>query len=334
MTEVLMLALTLVAGLALLSHWGKKNRRADVSLILMLLFISFLILGLGALLSAGMLLSEVVEMRELGEPGAAPAIAAFIFTGAGIAGLALCAPPLLKVLGRPPKRPFWSDPPVFFALWLFTMVLSYNLANLILFEDIADALTLSEESRISPGLVLASQLPLVVIALVGVGVGVRRGPRETLVRLGYGPVSPLQLGVVFLFILGAFGLSSVADHLFATLQPELYERVGEISDALFNPEGLDPLTAVLFALLLGFGAAAGEETLFRGAVQPVFGITLTSVLFASMHIQYGPSILLVYIFVLSLGLGLLRKRINTTASFLAHSGYNASSVLLAYFFGV
>jgi membrane protease YdiL (CAAX protease family) len=334
MTEVLMLALTLVAGLALLSHWGKKNQRAEVSLILMLLFVSLLILGFGALLSAGMLLSEVVEMGELGEPVAAPAIAAFILTCAGLAGLALCAPPLLKVLGRPPKHPFWSDPPVYFALWLFTMVLSYNFANLILFEDIADALTLSEESRISPGLVLASQLPLVVVALVGVGVGVRRGPRETLDRLGYGPVSPLQLGVVFLFILGAFGLSSVADYLFVTLQPELYERVGEISDALFNPEGLDPLTAVLFALLLGFGAAAGEETLFRGAVQPVLGIALTSVLFASMHIQYGPSMLLGYIFVLSLGLGLLRKRINTTASFLAHSGYNASSVLLAYFVGV
>jgi CAAX protease family protein len=334
MTEVLVLALTLVAGLTLLSHWGKKNRGAEVSLILALLFVSLLILGFGALLSAGMLLFSAVETREIGGSTVTPTIVAFILISAGLAGLALCMPPLLKVLGRPPKHPFWSDPPIFFALWLFAMVLSYNFANLILFEDVADALTLSEESRISPGLVLASQLPLVVVALVGVGVGVRRGPRETIARLGYGPVSPLQLGVVFLFILGAFGLSSVADHLFATLQPELYERVGEVSDALFNPEGLEPLTAVLFALLLGFGAAAGEETLFRGAVQPVFGIALTSILFASMHIQYGPSVLLGYIFILSLGLGLLRKRINTTASFLAHSGYNASSVLLTYFFGV
>src|SRR5829696_2331018 len=310
MTEVLVLALTLVAGLTLLSHWGKKNRGAEVSLILALLFVSLLILGFGALLSAGMLLSSVVETREIGGSTVTPAMVAFILISAGLAGLALCVPPLLKVLGRPPKHPFWSDPPIFFALWLFAMVLSYNLANLILFEYVADALTLSEESRISPGLVLASQLPLVVVALVGVGAGVRRGPRETLARLGYGAVSPRQLGVVFLFILGAFGLTSVADYLFVTLQP------------------------VLFALLLGFAAGAGEETLFRGAVQPVFGIALTSILFASMHIQYGPSVLLGYIFILSLGLGLLRKRINTTASFLAHSGYNASSVLLAYFFGV
>src|SRR3712207_7337034 len=73
------------------------------------------------------------------------------------------------------------------------------------------------------------------------------------------------------------------------------------------------LPAVLFALLIGLGAGLGEETLFRGAVQPVLGILGTSVLFASMHIQYGPSLLLVHVFLLSVGLGLLRRYINTTA---------------------
>jgi membrane protease YdiL (CAAX protease family) len=91
---------------------------------------------------------------------------------------------------------------------------------------------------------------------------------------------------------------------------------------------------VLFALLVGVGAGLGEETLFRGAVQPVLGIPATSVLFASMHVQYGPSLLLVYVFVLSVGLGFLRKYINTTASFLAHAGYNSLGIILAHFFGV
>jgi len=53
-----------------------------------------------------------------------------------------------------------------------------------------------------------------------------------------------------------------------------------------------------------------------------------------MHVQYGPSLLLGYLFVISVGLGLLRKRINTTASFLAHAGYNSLGVLLAYFLGI
>ena len=341
MTAALSIALAiLVGGLALLSHWGKKNRGAEVSLFVVLLFVSFLVLGLGALSAAGLLLSAAAETTR-GAGGLAAILAvtpasvavAVVLVVAGLAGLGLCAPPLLKMLGRPPKRPFWSDPPIFFALWLSVLVMSSNLTSLLLFENVADTLTLSEESRVSPGLVLASQLPLVVVALTGVGAGVRRGPRETLARLGYGPITPLQLGVVVFFILGALGLSFVADSLFAALQPELYERVGEVSDILFNPSGLDPVEAVLFALLIGLGAAAGEETLFRGAVQPVFGIVLTSVLFASLHVQYGPSVILGHVFVISLGFGLLRKHANTTASFLAHSGYNASSVLLAYFLG-
>jgi uncharacterized protein len=106
-----------------------------------------------------------------------------------------------------------------------------------------------------------------------------------------------------------------------------------VSEDLFSPAGLSPVSAILFALLIGVGAGLGEETLFRGALQPRLGITLTSVLWASVHVQYGPSILLVYIFVLSIGLGILRRRVNTTATFLTHAGYNSLGVLLTYYFG-
>jgi hypothetical protein len=53
-----------------------------------------------------------------------------------------------------------------------------------------------------------------------------------------------------------------------------------------------------------------------------------------MHVQYGPSLLLGYIFLLSVGLGLLRRHINTTASFLAHACYNTLGILATYFFGM
>ena len=86
--------------------------------------------------------------------------------------------------------------------------------------------------------------------------------------------------------------------------------------------------------MIGLGAGLGEETLFRGAVQPTLGILPTSILFASMHVQYGPSLLLGYIFVLSIGLGYLRRRFNTTASFLAHAAYNFAGVMAAYLFAV
>jgi membrane protease YdiL (CAAX protease family) len=176
-------------------------------------------------------------------------------------------------------------------------------------------------------------LPLVIVALCGVGLGIRRNFRETLSRLGYGPITLPQLGIVALFVVGALLLSFAADWLFATLQPDLFERVGEVSEGLLSTQGLSPVAAVLFALLIGLGAGVGEETLFRGAVQPRLGIGLTSVLWAAIHVQYGPSVILVYIFVFSVALGFLRNRVNTTATFITHATYNFLTVLLAYFLG-
>jgi uncharacterized protein len=216
------------------------------------------------------------------------------------------------------------------------VLLANNLVGILGFEQLnqVGAFSLGTGGRIPPVAILASQLPFVVLAVLGVGAAIRRGPRETLARLGYGPISLRHIVIVVLFIGAAFALSLAADYLFSLLQPDLYRKVGEVSGTLFDPKGLSLISAILFALLIGVGAGLGEETLFRGAVQPVFGILATSVLFASMHVQYGPSLLLGYIFLLSIGLGLLRRHINTTASFLAHASYNTLGILAAYFFGM
>jgi uncharacterized protein len=328
-----LLVTTFVGTLALLAQVARKSRGAEVTLIVGLLALSLLIAALGTLTGLGLLLR--------GTTGGAPSLERFAFVAAGgaavlvgIVGAGLCVPPLRRVMGGRPENAFWADPPTFLALWLFVVVLANNAVSLLLFLVEPDVSRLFPGGRLSPGTVLTSQLPFLVVALLGVGVGVRRNLRETLGRLGYGVISIQQLGIVVLFVGAALALSAAADAIFASLQPDLYRKVGEISDLLFNPRGLSPISAVLFALLVGVGAGLGEETLFRGAVQPVLGIAATSVLFASMHIQYGPSLLLVYVFLLSVGLGSLRKYINTTASFLAHAGYNSFGIILAYFFGV
>ena len=321
-----------VGALALLAQVARKSRGAEVTLIVTLLALSLLVAALGAFTGLGLLLR--------GASGGAPGLERLTFVAAGsaavlvgIAGVGLCVPPLRRVMGGRLKNAFWADPPTFLALWLFVVVLANNVVGLLLFLGEPDVGRLFP-GRLSPGTILTNQLPFLAIALLGVGVGIRRNLRETLARLGYGPVSFKQLGIVVLFVGGAFTLSVAADALFASLQPDLYRQVGEISDNLFNPRGLSPVSAVLFALLVGVSAGLGEETLFRGAVQPVLGIAVSSVLFASMHVQYGPSLLLVYVFLLSVGLGLLRKYINTTATFLAHAGYNSLGIILSYFFGV
>ena len=327
-----LIATLFVGGLALLAQWARESRGAEITLLTGLLVLSLLIGGVGAFTGLGLVLTAAGDTVPPGDRLAfvAAGVAAILV---GIAGVALCVPPLRRIMGGRLKHGFWADPPVFFALWLLVVVLANNAVSFLIFTQEPDVSQLFPSGRISPTAVLVSQLPFVAVALAGVGVGVRRGFRETLDRLGYDPISAKQIGVVVLFVAGAFGLSVAADALFAAVQPDLYRTVGELSDSLFNPKGLAPVAAVSFALMIGVGAALGEETLFRGAVQPVLGIPLTSILFASMHIQYGPSLLLGYIFMLSIGLGLLRRHINTTASFTAHAGYNTLGLLLAYFFG-
>ena len=328
------LALIVFIGiLALLAQWSRKSRGAEITLLIVLVFASLLLLATGGLLAllwtSGQVSSEVYLQRLL-------VVAAVSVAIAGSLGLALCIPTLLKIVRGGPNGGFWTDPPIFLALWLFVAVLANNVVSIIGFEQLnqVGAFSLGTGGRIPPVAILASQLPFVVIAVLGVGAGIRRGLRETLARLGYSPITFMHLGIVVLLIVVAFALSVAADSLFSQLQPDLYRQVGEVSNTLFNPKGLSPLSAVLFALLIGVGAGLGEETLFRGAIQPVFGIPATSVLFASMHVQYGPSLLLGYIFVLAIGLGLLRRYINTTASFLAHAGYNTLGILAVYLFNV
>lgn len=330
---ILTLLVTLfIGGLALLAQAARKSRGAEVTLIVALLVLSLLVAAIGTVTGVGLLLTATAGGDTAPEQLAFAAVGGAAIL-VGIVGIALCVPPLRKVLGRPPENPFWSDPPIFLALWLFAMVLANNVVSFLIFTQEPDVARLFPGGRVSPTALLTSELPFILVALVGVGIGVRRNLREALARLGYGGISAKQLGVVVLFIGAALALSAVSEALFARLQPDLYRQVGEISDSLFNPAGMSPFSAVLFAIMIGVGAGLGEETLFRGAVQPVFGIVPTSILFASMHVQYGPSLLLGYIFLLSVGLGLLRNRINTTASFLAHAGYNCLGVLLAYFLG-
>jgi membrane protease YdiL (CAAX protease family) len=327
------LALTVLIGiLALVAQWSRKNRMAEISLLIVLAFVSLLLLATGVLLGVVWVWGQAPSgVQKLLAVSSLPIVAS------GLAGLALCFPTLRKIIRREPNGEFWTNPPIFFGLWMFvTVLLSNNLIGILAFEQLnqIDAFSLGTGGTISPVIVLASQLPLIVLAIVGVGAGIRRSPRETLARLGYAPISLRNVGVVALFIVGAFALSVATDYLFSVLQPDLYGKVDEVSGTLFNPKGLSLISAVLFALLIGVSAGLGEETLFRGAVQPVFGIPATSFLFASMHIQYGPSLLLGYIFVIAVSLGLLRRYFNTTTSFLAHAGYNTLGILAAYFFGL
>ena len=86
-------------------------------------------------------------------------------------------------------------------------------------------------------------------------------------------------------------------------------------------------------LLLAVSVAIGEEVLFRGALQPIFGIGLTSAFFALLHTQYTLTPASFGIFFVSLGIGWLRFRSNTMAAMSAHFVYNFIQLFLALLIG-
>ena len=348
------LAPVVVVGvLALLAQWGRRRRAAEVALVLALVALSawFVVRG------AGFALLAVSGGSAYGTSSLV--VAAVTGSAVGLFGLALCAARAAGAWRRrgyaapgeevgpwrtstrkegalPPPfgtLRFPSDPPVYLAAWVFVAALSSFLAQLAYFglapEATAEAYT--GEGRVTLYDLVLTEAPLLAVAALGVGIGVRRGLGETLARLGYGPLSFKQIGVVALFVAVALVAGTAVNVLFAALQPELFGIFVRTGEALYGVRDLTLAQTVLFGLLLGLGAAVGEETLFRGAVQPVFGILATSVLFACMHTQYGPSLALLDLFLFSVGVGLLRRWMNTTATFAAHASYNFLLVMLGYF---
>ncbi len=107
------------------------------------------------------------------------------------------------------------------------------------------------------------------------------------------------------------------------LSPTIAANTERISQqALANIGGLGAAAAA--AILLGIA----EELLFRGAIQPRYGVFLTALAFAGLHTQYGFALAPLTAFAVGIVLGLARRYASTTASILAHILFVAAMVAL------
>jgi membrane protease YdiL (CAAX protease family) len=170
---------------------------------------------------------------------------------------------------------------------------------------------------------LLSAVPLLLFALGGVGLFIRRGGRSTLERLGlFRPTWKHWLaaaGVTILLLAFDFGTRL----LWYEVDPAGHDLVAQVTENLFGN-----LASVGGAMALGLSAGISEELLFRGAVQPRLGLLLTTLLFAVGHLQYGLTVATLEIFVIGLVLGIMRIRTSTTIAIVVHASYNALGVLL------
>ena len=171
-------------------------------------------------------------------------------------------------------------------------------------------------------------LPFAVIGVCAVGPGVRRGWRASLERLGALPARPAWwlIGAAVGMLLVPAG-DPIVTFLTTHLTPaDCQVQQQQVSQSL---QGVDRTTLEQLGIALSAGVC--EELLFRGALQPRIGILLSSVLWASFHLQYTchglPSVSNLYILLLGLVFGSLRRWTGLVAAIAAHVAYDAAILL-------
>ena len=179
-------------------------------------------------------------------------------------------------------------------------------------------------------LLIGGLLTNLLVALLGVGLFIRRNVHQTLERLGLDTIAPVTLlmGAVIGFAVFwiVFGLSSLWTLI---VSPETLAEQSSASEQLF----LLFSGSFIGGLMLAATAAIGEEILFRGALQPIFGIFWTSIFFAILHTQYTLTPAVLLIFGVSLAFGWVRQRYGTAAAIMAHFVYNFIPFLLFWSLG-
>ena len=195
---------------------------------------------------------------------------------------------------------------------------------------------LADDIGITWELLVANFLPQVILPLLGIGLFLRRSFPESLERLGltFRAKSPflkdyipnwaesviagvaVGIGMIMMVFFMAFIWQSL-------VSPETYEAQNEASSAL-----ADSINTIWLGFAVATLAAIGEETAFRGALQPIFGFWATAFIFAFTHIQYALTPASIIIFVVAIAFGLLRRHYNLYSAMIAHFVYNFIQIML------
>jgi membrane protease YdiL (CAAX protease family) len=164
---------------------------------------------------------------------------------------------------------------------------------------------------------------LVAVAYIAVGLPYWRDLRAATERLGIVAPDARTIGIAVAAMFAAFLVAGLAGLASQQFDPELSQALDDVVDQM-TAQVQNPLGAVV----LGASAGIGEEAIFRGALQPRFGILIPSLLFAMLHgPQYGFNVALLGLLGVSIILGLERKYVNTTAAMITHALFNAVQVL-------
>lgn len=260
--------------------------------------------------------------------------------GRQILALAFCATALISGMFLLPstrrvlaRLTGWdmSAPQHILGIWLFIVMLFINMAFLLAASSYAIMLVANGAGASNQLLSeLARECSYILITFLGAGLYFRRNLQEVMTRLGLDRLPEhfssfwMALGVtgagVLLSVLGAIVLQHVDGKLYGQVQYTLNAAL-----PLFNTGSIE---ALILTLVIGIVAGAGQELLFRGLLQPVFGLIPTALLYTVMHGQYGLSPVLAIVFMMGLGFGWLRQKYGTWVAITAHILYTIVAILL------
>ncbi len=290
----------LVAVTAFLAAWTHAAQRSRGLAIA--LYVIFTLVSLGLIIFGALALSR-------GDPRGYP----FLALGIGIA-LPLVGP-LRGLLAR--FMPFdpSSIPDMVGLSILLGIALYLTTLNIVGPGAAVTAVGVTE--------LVTQSLTFVLISYLGVGALISRSLPSATERLGLHMPTLRQTIIALALVVVAFLITATSSILMGVFQPELHK---EIEQGLVQMT--EQVSTFSGALILGLSAGIGEEVLFRGAIQPRYGIIFTSLVFSLFHVQYGFSLVVLGIFLVGILFGLERQRMNTTTAIITHLVYDTIAVVI------
>lgn len=331
-----LVALLILAGVLVLANYVEKNRilytlMQAILLLLNGIFVAFLgILPLLTAISPPPRTTTPVKIIPVSNALVALVIAVVVGT---LASLVLLTPVRQRLAGIFRHRKaedssggFNPESPLHMTALVYCL---YLLGNTTLNFALAGGLSgLAQDFNAPSTGELWLQLAIFLLfAALGTGFLMRRRLVDTLRRLGLVGPTIVELlaaaGVAFLL----FCAAEVIGILWAVLTPpdmlQSQTQYSELIGSSINTLGM--------AFLVAITAAIGEEIAFRGALQPIFGLWPTAILFALVHTQYTLTPATLIILIVGLGLGWVRRRYNTTTAVVVHFLYDFGPLVLAIY---
>jgi uncharacterized protein len=243
--------------------------------------------------------------------------------------LALLMPATRRALSRffrPAYQP--QSPLQTTALLLSVSLVGYTTLTFVLSGGLA-GLSADPDAGINYTSLIVQMCFFLMVAFLGVGLGVRRSLPAALDRLGLAAPTFSELNRTALWIGALCAAYVVAVLVWVGLtSPEDLAQQTQASERIANS-----INTLTLAFAVAFTAAVGEEILYRGALQPIFGLWPTAIFFVLAHNQYLLTPAALILLIVSLFFGLIRQRIHTTAAIIAHFVYNFLPIALSLLAG-